>query len=108
MSTQILTECTLEVGGMTCASCVRRVEKALTELEGVSAAHVDLAAETATVSFDPDTVQLEDLTTALGAAGYTGRPRATDRTPGMDPRPVPAPPCSRPASTTEGTSGTPS
>jgi Cu+-exporting ATPase len=89
MSTQTLSECTLEVGGMTCASCVRRVEKALTKLEGVSTAHVNLAAETAAVAFDPYTVRLEDLTIALETAGYTGRPRETGRTQGTSPTPAP-------------------
>ena len=39
----------LAVRGMTCASCVRRVEGALNEVEGVSAASVNLATENATV-----------------------------------------------------------
>lgn len=42
-------ELRLPVGGMTCASCVRRVEKALLGVEGVQAASVNLATETATV-----------------------------------------------------------
>ena len=37
------TETSLAIGGMTCASCVRRVEKALTRVEGVVAASVNLA-----------------------------------------------------------------
>ena len=45
--------CTLEIGGMTCASCVRRVEKALARVDGVSGAEVNLATEVATVRFDP-------------------------------------------------------
>lgn len=38
---------TLEIEGMTCASCVGRVEKALKSLEGVESAHVNLATEKA-------------------------------------------------------------
>ena len=41
--------CTLDIGGMTCASCVGRVEKALIRLDGVEAAAVNLATEVATV-----------------------------------------------------------
>ena len=46
-------ETSLNIGGMTCASCVRRVEKTLTRVDGVVAASVNLANETATVSYDP-------------------------------------------------------
>ena len=46
-------ECTFDIGGMTCASCVGRVEKALKRVDGVVAASVNLANETAVVTFDP-------------------------------------------------------
>ena len=39
--------CHLDIGGMTCASCVRRVEKALARIPGVDAAEVNLATEVA-------------------------------------------------------------
>ncbi len=61
---------TLPVGGMTCASCVVRVEKALKEVEGVSGASVNLATEKATVTFDPGLVSAEDLARAVGEEGY--------------------------------------
>ncbi|HET8589040.1 MAG TPA: cation transporter, partial [Nakamurella sp.] len=67
--------CTLEIGGMTCASCVRRVEKALSRVEGVAAAEVNLATEVATVRFDPARVGLDDLATAVAGAGYTATVR---------------------------------
>lgn len=66
--------CVLDIGGMTCASCVRRVEKALTRVAGVSSARVNLAAEKATVSYDAQTTGVEALTAAVTAAGYTGSP----------------------------------
>src|SRR3954447_2918589 len=69
------TACTLEIGGMTCASCVRRVEKSLTKVDGVVAAEVNLATEVATVRFDPATVGLEELTAAVARSGYTATPR---------------------------------
>ena len=46
-TTATTTACTLEIGGMTCASCVRRVEKALVKLDGVASAEVNLATEVA-------------------------------------------------------------
>ncbi len=75
MPTPTLTACTLEIEGMTCASCVGRVEKALAKIDGVSEAQVNLATEAATVSFDPDRVRLDQLTAAVSAAGYSGTVR---------------------------------
>src|SRR3954468_13183663 len=72
--------CTLEIGGMTCASCVGRVEKALRKLDGVAGAGVTLATEVATVHFDPQQVGLEELTAAVVRAGYSATPRREART----------------------------
>ena len=57
------------VSGMTCASCVARVEKALTRLPGVSSASVNLATETATLRAGPD-LQAQAITQAIERAGY--------------------------------------
>jgi P-type Cu+ transporter len=67
--------CVLDIGGMTCAACVNRVTKALSKVGGVHEATVNLAAETAAVSYDPTQVELADLTGAVTKAGYTGTPR---------------------------------
>ncbi|WP_138758547.1 heavy metal translocating P-type ATPase [Modestobacter altitudinis] len=69
------TTCTLEIGGMTCASCVGRVEKALRRVDGVAAAEVNLATEVATVHVDPARVGPAELTAAVTRAGYTATPR---------------------------------
>ncbi len=62
----------LSVDGMSCASCVGRVERALAALPGVETAAVNLASERADVTFHaPATVA--DLTAALDAAGYPAR-----------------------------------
>jgi Cu+-exporting ATPase len=61
---------TLPVDGMSCASCVARVEKGLLRLEGVSDAVVNLAARTATVTVDPAKVRPEDLVSAVRGTGY--------------------------------------
>jgi Cu+-exporting ATPase len=55
--------------GMTCASCVGRVEKALSQVPGVRSASVNLATETATVATDGSTSAAE-LTAAVAKAGY--------------------------------------
>lgn len=59
----------LDIEGMTCSSCVLRVEKSLTQLPGVSAA-VNLATNTARVDF-PATISTEDLLGAVAKTGYT-------------------------------------
>ncbi|MFJ8768774.1 heavy metal translocating P-type ATPase [Streptomyces clavifer] len=59
----------IEVVGMTCAACVRRVERKLGKLDGVTA-EVNLATGRARVSHPPE-VSAEELTSAVGAAGYT-------------------------------------
>jgi Cu+-exporting ATPase len=76
----------LSIEGMTCASCVARVERQLNKLDGV-AASVNLATETATVTFPP-AIPVADLITAVGHAGYTAHPR-TSPTPEA-PQPAPA------------------
>jgi Cu+-exporting ATPase len=63
-------ELTLPVTGMTCAACVRRVEKALRAVSGVTAASVNLATEKATVRFDPTRVDRAALVAAIEKAGY--------------------------------------
>ncbi len=60
----------LAISGMTCASCVRRVEKALSKTPGVSTANVNLATEHATVTFDPQTTSIRDLIGTVEHAGY--------------------------------------
>ncbi|MAO64295.1 MAG: heavy metal translocating P-type ATPase [Balneola sp.] len=62
---------TLNIEGMHCASCVSAVEKSLNKLEGVEEATVNLATESATVSFIEEKVTSEDLRKAVEAAGYS-------------------------------------
>src|SRR5207249_3562986 len=59
----------LPIEGMTCASCVRRVEKALARVPGVTEASVNLATEKARVLADPS-VTADQLTAAVEKAGY--------------------------------------
>ena len=64
-----LDEVTLAIAGMTCASCVARVEKALQKVPGVVSASVNLATERATVGLVPGT-SLDSIVSAVEAAGY--------------------------------------
>lgn len=58
------------VEGMTCASCVARVEKTLSKLDGIKNVTVNLASEKATFEFDPQAVSQEDISNAIEDAGY--------------------------------------
>jgi len=69
---------TLDISGMTCASCVRRVERALSKVEGVETANVNFASETALV-VGPDTVAIDSLITAVEKAGYHASIPAPER-----------------------------
>ncbi|MEO8296789.1 MAG: heavy metal translocating P-type ATPase [Burkholderiales bacterium] len=64
----------LDIGGMTCASCVGRVEKALLRLPGVQSAEVNLATESAQVVLARGAVPMAALLTAVEKAGYQARP----------------------------------
>jgi Cu+-exporting ATPase len=89
---------TLAVTGMTCASCVALIERALNGLAGVSKAAVNLAMERATVDFDPSQVSLERLVKVVEAAGYSAEvlestapaaPTAAASAPAAAPAPAP-------------------
>ncbi|MBZ0152902.1 MAG: heavy-metal-associated domain-containing protein, partial [Planctomycetes bacterium] len=61
---------TIDITGMTCAACVRRVERVLQKLDGVEAASVNLATQQAQTSFDPARVTRPVLEAAIVQAGY--------------------------------------
>jgi len=61
---------TLKIDGMHCASCVASVEKALSKVNGVVEASVNLATETAHVKFNPAEVEFRDFVTAVDNVGY--------------------------------------
>ncbi|MBR8154587.1 copper-translocating P-type ATPase [Burkholderia cenocepacia] len=65
----------LDIDGMTCASCVSRVEKALAKVPGVTRASVNLATERATVDASDD-VSAAQLVDAVKQAGYGATPTA--------------------------------
>lgn len=70
----------LQVLGMTCTSCVLRVEKALMKVPGVSSVSVNLATERATVQATPE-VSEAGLNQAVEKAGYSARPVAAPSSP---------------------------
>jgi P-type Cu+ transporter len=88
---------TFDVSGMTCASCVRRVEKALEKVEGLSDINVNLATEKATVAYGPG-VSANQIEQAVTKAGYT--PGTVELVP-----PAPAQPATGGGTTTFDVSG---
>lgn len=64
----------LDITGMSCGMCSRRVQKALNKIDGVHAS-VSFATKTATVETDGDVSPVE-LCDAVAAAGYGAAPRA--------------------------------
>ena len=60
----------LPVEGMTCASCVVRVEKTLKKIEGIQDINVNLATEKVTFKFDRSKANLDDVSHAVEDAGY--------------------------------------
>jgi len=73
-------EVVLDVDGMTCASCVRKIESALGRVEGVDEAVVNLATRTATVRTAAEPHE-DELITAVRSAGYGARPHTSERSP---------------------------
>lgn len=58
------------INGMTCASCSAAVERTLRGLEGMETAHVNLATETATLSFDENIIDLQTIKQAVKRIGF--------------------------------------
>ncbi len=78
------TDLVLDIEGMTCASCVQKVERALGDVDGVQAAAVNLATRTATVRGAVD--GFEPLIGAVARVGYGARPHDEDRDPTQEER----------------------
>jgi Cu+-exporting ATPase len=61
---------TIPIGGMTCAACAQRIEKAIRKLEGVETVTVNLATEKATVVYLPQTLRVQGIRETIEKAGY--------------------------------------
>jgi Cu+-exporting ATPase len=63
-------EILLPISGMTCASCVKAVERAIGKLEGVNEVNVNLATEKAKIVYDSGKVRISQIKDAVSKAGY--------------------------------------
>ena len=72
MSTQQLStkQTVVNIGGMGCAGCADTIEKALDSKEGVTSVTVDLENETASITYHPHSVSVDDFKKAIEEAGY--------------------------------------
>ena len=61
---------TLPVTGMTCTNCAMNIERNVKKIAGVNEANVNFATEQAAITFDPEKVQIQDLTSKIKEAGY--------------------------------------
>jgi P-type Cu+ transporter len=73
---------TIPIEGMTCASCVARIEKVVGRLDGVEKVSVNLATEKADVFYEPSKVRLSAIKKTITDAGYT--PRDIQAAPAVD------------------------
>ena len=71
-------EVELPIAGMTCASCVNRIERFLRKSDGVESASVNLATEIATIRYLPERTGRTELARTIEAAGYDLKPAPTD------------------------------
>jgi copper ion binding protein len=65
-----MTEVKIKIEGMMCGHCQASVTKAITSINGVSGASVNLAAKEATVTFDPNKTTFDAIKAAIVEAGY--------------------------------------
>jgi cation-transporting ATPase V len=66
----------LVVEGMTCASCAARIQRTLSQQNGVADARVNFATRNATVEYDPGAVDLAELRQVVDGLGYHATPMA--------------------------------
>ncbi|MFJ1627733.1 heavy metal translocating P-type ATPase [Marinilactibacillus psychrotolerans] len=81
-----MTTKTLNIEGMTCASCAQTVEKATRNLKGMQEANVNLATEKLNISYDESLLSVEEIQSAVAQVGYkalTGREHKSFNIEGM-------------------------
>ncbi|GAB3806405.1 heavy metal translocating P-type ATPase [Virgibacillus kimchii] len=69
---------TLNIEGMTCASCAQTVEKTTQKLQGVTESNVNLATEKLNINFDENAVSMQDIQAAVDKVGYKATPADTE------------------------------
>lgn len=70
------TESLIDVSGMHCGSCVRRITKALSTLDGIGEVQASVPEKTVRVRHDPALASVEQIVGAITAEGYPSAPHA--------------------------------
>ena len=73
MQAKSVQSATLNIGGMSCSGCATTAQEALSSIDGVSDAKVDLEHESASVTYKADIVSSDDFKQAVEDAGYDFR-----------------------------------
>jgi Cu+-exporting ATPase len=75
---------TIKIAGMSCASCVKTIETAIGKLPGIKSVSVNLATESARLTYDPSKTSLNDIENAIEEAGYKFLGMKGEEKPGKD------------------------
>lgn len=75
-TTPTTTRTVLRAEGFSCPSCVAKIEKQVSRLDGVTSVTVHFASARIEVEHDPARVSVDALVAAVAKAGYTARPAA--------------------------------
>lgn len=76
MATQNVKKTTLRANDLSCPSCVAKIEKSLSIMDGVEKATVHFTTGRIAVEHDPARAPVSDLVRAVADAGYTAKPSA--------------------------------
>ena len=68
----------LPISGMTCANCAMNIERGIKKLEGLSAANVNFASETATIAFDPGRLRAAEIVARIEKIGFSVPTRSAE------------------------------
>ena len=71
-------EKTFTVGGMHCAACSSRIEKVLSQMDGVESAQVNLATEELRLRFDPERVGVDEVVERVAGLGFSLQEQSGD------------------------------
>lgn len=65
-----ITKTVLKIGGMHCAGCITAIQNYMSDIEGIKECQVNLAAEKATLTYDPSLINLENIEKSIKDIGY--------------------------------------
>ncbi|MGG7060793.1 cation transporter, partial [Clostridium tertium] len=72
------------MGGMTCASCAKAIERVVDKLDGIDSINVNIATEKATINYDSSKLKLTQIRNAIEKAGYKVLEKSESKIPNID------------------------